>query len=345
MSLRGLDLALLEPWLRSTLPSRADGPLTATMLAGGRSNLTYKLDAGEAPLVLRRPPLGHVQSTAHDMAMEFRIISALAGTAVPVPAALRYRDDADGAAGVGTPFYLMDFVEGRIIATTKSNADFSHEQLRRLSLDLVEVLAALHSIDPAGVGLGDFGHPDGYLQRQLKRWRTQYEGSRNRELPDLDRLQEALGENVPQTTQVSILHGDYRLDNAIVSVTEGTPRIAAILDWEMATIGDSFADLGLLGLYWNVSAIEGAAAVPSAVDFAAGYPTFAELVESYARVRGIAVPDLSWYLAFSAYKLAIILEGIHFRFQAGETVGAGFDAIGGLVAPLADAGLTYLKGA
>ncbi len=342
MTVRGLDLTKLEPWLAEALPDRVSAPLEAAILAGGRSNLTYRLDAGGSPMVLRRPPLGHVQSTAHDMAREFRIISALAGTAVPVPTALRFDDDSAGAAGVGTPFYLMDFVDGRILSSTKANAAFTAGQLRRLSLDLVHSLAALHSTDPAGVGLADFGRPDGYLERQLRRWATQYDGSRNRDLPELDRLQEQLHDHVPATTQTSLLHGDFRLDNAIVTVDgSGTPAIGAILDWEMATTGDSFADLGLLGLYWNIGLVEGADAVPSAVDRAAGYPGFAELVDEYASDRGITVPDLSWYLAFSAYKLAVILEGIHFRFRAGETVGAGFESIGGLVTPLARAGLHY----
>jgi aminoglycoside phosphotransferase (APT) family kinase protein len=341
---RGLDLGLLEPWLASALPDRVAGPLEATILAGGRSNLTYRLDAGGSPFVLRRPPLGHVQSTAHDMAREFRILSALAPTAVPVPEALLFDDDTAGAAGVGTPFYLMDFVDGRILSSAKSNDGFSPTQLRGLSLDLIHSLAALHSTDPAGVGLSDFGHPDGYLERQLRRWAIQYEGSRNRELPELDRLQEALHDGVPETTQVSLLHGDFRLDNAIVTVDEaGDPAIGAILDWEMATIGDSFADLGLLGLYWTIGETTGLDAVPSSVDPTAGYPGFAELVDAYASARGISVPDLSWYLAFSAYKLAVILEGIHFRFQAGETVGAGFDSIGALVTPLARTGLTSLE--
>jgi aminoglycoside phosphotransferase (APT) family kinase protein len=345
VSVRGLDLDLLSPWLQRTLPERAAGQVSVSLLAGGRSNLTYRVDAGGAPLVLRRPPLGHVQSTAHDMAREFRIISALASTAVPVPNAVLFEDDSSGSAGVGTPFYLMDFVEGSILSSTKANAAFSPVQLRSLSLELVGHLAALHAVDPASVGLGDFGRPDGYLERQLRRWATQFEGSRSRELPELDRLQDALLDAVPATTQTSLLHGDFRLDNAIVRVDDqGDPHVGAILDWEMATIGDSFADLGLLGLYWNIGKIEGAAAVPSAVDPDAGYPSFTELVDAYAAARGITVPDLSWYLAFSAYKLAVILEGIHFRFTAGETVGAGFDTIGALVTPLARTGLDYLEG-
>lgn len=345
MSVRGLDLAIFTPWLRQSLPQRATGPVSASILAGGRSNLTYRVDVGGAPLVLRRPPLGHLQTTAHDMAREFRIISALATTKVPVPGAVLFDDDTNGKAGVGTPFYLMDFVEGSILASSTANSAFSAPQLRALSLELVGHLAALHDVDPTAVGLADFGRPDGYLERQLRRWATQYEGSRSRALSELDRLQDALHDAVPATVQSSLLHGDFRLDNAIVRVDDGgTPHISAILDWEMATIGDSFADLGLLGLYWNIGSIEGASAVPSAVDVAAGYPTFTELVDAYASIRGITVPDLSWYLAFSAYKLAVILEGIHLRFTAGETVGAGFDTIGALVTPLALAGLEYLEG-
>lgn len=372
MTVRGLDLDLLVPWLQRTLPGRVTGSVSATILAGGRSNLTYRLDpnaldqgaldpkalgTGASPLVLRRPPLGHVQSTAHDMAREYRIISALASSDVPVPTTVLFHDDSAGQAGVGTPFYLMDFVEGSILSSTSSNAAFSPPQLRALSFDLVGRLAALHSLDPINIGLADFGRPDGYLERQLRRWATQYEGSRNRPLPELDRLQAALHRAVPATVHSSLLHGDFRLDNAIVQVhAAGDPRIAAILDWEMATTGDSFADLGLLGLYWNIGAVvgagavdgaaevNGAGAIPSAVENAAGYPTFAELVDEYASIRAITVPDLSWYLAFSAYKLAVILEGIHFRFQAGKTVGAGFDTIGALVTPLARTGLDYVEG-
>lgn len=345
---RGLATSTLEGWLRAEHPGLVgDGALEATLITGGRSNLTYRLDGGPAPLVLRRPPLGHVLASAHDMAREFRVISALAGSAVPVPTAVLFRDDSDGAAGVGTPFYLMELVDGVVLSSPAANAPFAPRQLRELSFDLVGILAELHAIDPATVGLDDFGRADGYLERQVRRWGEQYDKSRNRELPELDALQSALRGSVPETMSSSLVHGDFRLDNAIVRVDgDGRPRIAAILDWEMATIGDSFTDLGLLGLYWDIRGVSdrAAAVAASAVDPAAGYPSFAELLDAYAADRRIVVPDLSWYLAFAAYKLAIILEGIHFRFQAGETVGPGFDTIGGLVSPLAAAGLRSLAG-
>ena len=343
---RGLSTSALEAWLRAEHPKLVgESGLDATLITGGRSNLTYRVLGGPAPLVLRRPPLGHVLASAHDMAREFRVISALGGSRVPVPEALLYRDDTDGTAGVGMPFYLMGFVDGQVLSSPAANAPFSPAQLRTLSLDLVATLTELHSLDPATVGLQDFGRASGYLERQVRRWGEQYDKSRNRELPELDALQAALRDRVPSTVSSSLVHGDFRLDNAMVRVdADGQPRVAAILDWEMATIGDSFTDLGLLGLYWDISSIseQAAAVAASAVDRAAGYPTFAELLDAYAAARGTPVPELSWYLAFAAYKLAIILEGIHLRFQAGETIGPGFDTIGGLVTPLAQVGLHSL---
>jgi len=342
--LPGLDVRALQDWLLLHQPELVGAvPLSASLIAGGRSNLTYAIRGAAEPLVLRRPPLGHVQSTAHDMAREFRVISALRGSRVPVPRAVRYVDDP--TAGVEGPFYLMERVKGRPIVTRDANAPYSPSQLRELSLDLARTLAHLHSIEPETVGLGDFGRPDGFVVRQVERWGTQYDGSRNRALPELDALQSELHAGIPETRRSSILHGDYRLDNALVRDIAGTPQLSAILDWEMATLGDSLTDLGLLGLYWNINSLDSElqGAVPSAVDLTAGYPTFEELVDEYSETAGVTVPELPWYLGLAAFKLAVILEGIHFRFQAGQTVGPGFDQIGALVTPLARAGRSYLR--
>jgi aminoglycoside phosphotransferase (APT) family kinase protein len=341
--LPGLDVHALQDWLLVNEPELVGAvPLSAGLIAGGRSNLTYAIRGAAEPLVLRRPPLGHVQSTAHDMAREFRVISALRGSRVPVPRAVCYVDDS--SAGVEGPFYLMERVKGRPLVTRDGNAAYTPSQLRELSLDLARTLAHLHSIAPDDVGLGDFGRPDGFLVRQVERWGKQYDGSRNRELPELDTLQRELHANIPETRRSSILHGDYRLDNALVRDIDGAPHLSAILDWEMATLGDSLTDLGLLGLYWNINSPDSelGGAVPSAVDLAAGYPTFEELVDEYSQTAGVTVPELPWYLGLAAFKLAVILEGIHFRFQAGQTVGPGFDQIGTLVTPLARAGRKYL---
>ena len=341
--LPGLDVRALQEWLLVNQPELLGAvPLSASLIAGGRSNLTYVIRGAAEPLVLRRPPLGHVQSTAHDMGREFRIISALRGSRVPVPRAVRYVDDP--AAGVDGPFYLMERVKGKPLVTRAANAAYTPAQLRELSLDLARTLAHLHSIAPDEVGLGDFGRPDGFVVRQVERWGKQYEGSRSRELPELDALQRELHEGIPETRRSSILHGDYRLDNALVRDLDGAPHLSAILDWEMATLGDSLTDLGLLGLYWNINSLDGElqGAVPSAVDLSAGYPTFEELVDEYSETARVTVPELPWYLGLAAFKLAVILEGIHYRFQAGQTVGAGFDQIGRLVTPLARAGRKYL---
>lgn len=343
----GLDVVAFGAWLAGAHPELAgagDGELTATRLTGGLSNLTYRIDGAARPLVVRRPPLGHVLSTAHDMRREFTILSALAGSAVPVPAVIDSVDDSDGAAGLGTPFFLMDFVAGPVLARRQDNAGHSPAELRATSLELARALGELHRLDPASVGLAEFGHPTGFLERQLRRWATQYDASRSRELAELDTLQERLGLSRPETNRDSLLHGDFRLDNAIVHPEgpEGS-RIAAVLDWEMATIGDSLLDLGTFSMYWDFAEIAGGAGIgSSAVDPAAGYPPFDELVDAYSEVVGASVPALGWYRAFAAYKLAVILEGIHLRFTNGQTVGPGFEQVGTVVVPLAGWGLEQL---
>jgi len=343
----GIDIIAFGRWLAGAHPEWSDGSgneLTATRLAGGLSNLTYRIDGAARPLVLRRPPLGHVLSTAHDMQREFTIISALTGSAVPVPSALAYLDDTDGEAGVDTPFYLMDFVPGPILSRPADNAGHSPAALRATSLELARTLGELHAIDPALVGLAEFGRPSGFLERQLRRWATQYDASRSREVADLDTLQARLGLTRPETTRDSLLHGDFRLDNAIVHPeSPDGERIAAVLDWEMATIGDSLLDLGTFSMYWDFHEVTGGQGIGgSAVDPAAGYPEFDELIDVYASVVGVSVPPLGWYRAFAAYKLAVILEGIHLRFSSGQTVGPGFEQVGSFVVPLARWGLAHL---
>jgi aminoglycoside phosphotransferase (APT) family kinase protein len=338
----GLDVPRFESWLRRNHPGLAGpGPLTATLMTGGRSNLTYGISGGTRPMVLRRPPLGHVQATAHDMAREHRVISALAGTAIPVPGALALNESTDDSAGTGSPFFLMTRMPGQALAHREQNAGHTPAELRQVSLELARLLAELHRLDPGPVGLGDFGRPDGYLARQLRRWQIQYDGSRSRDLPLLDRLQEGLRHNVPETLRNGLVHGDFRLDNALVQLPV-TP-ISAILDWELSALGDTAVDVGLLGLYWEIHTISPDPDF-SAVDPAAGYPVFGELLETYCTTLGAGVPHLSWYRAFAAYKLAVILEGVHFRYRAGSTVGSGFETIGDFARPLAEEGLAHLSG-
>lgn len=334
----GLDVAALTAWLAQTHPALAAGELSAEVIAGGRSNLTYAIEGAVIPLILRRPPLGHVLSSAHDMGREHRVISALGSSPIPVPAAIDLVDDTEDQRITGTRFFVMERAPGEVLSSPSQNAAYSADALHGLSVELVRHLADLHAVDPASVGLADFGRPDGYLDRQLSTWRRQLDASRSRETPELDRLQSDLAHGAPETTRTGIVHGDYRLDNALVAGPASRPHISAILDWEMATLGDPLVDLGIFALYWDIADLPGGA-VPSAVDPAAGYPSFDELVDVYAAQAGIATPDLRWYRAFAAYKLAVILEGIHYRYQAGDTVGEGFDRMGALVEPLARKGL------
>ena len=351
----GLDTAGLRAWLEREHPGLTDGgtgsggELTASVIAGGRSNLTYRVDGARVPLVVRRPPLGHVLSTAHDMRREHRVVTALAGSPVPVPRTVDVVDDTDRGEVTGTVFFVMEHVAGTVLSRPAQNAAFTTGGLHALGLELAEVLADLHAVDPAAVGLADFGRPDGYLDRQLATWRRQYDASRSRPQPRLDALQDRLAASVSDSGgRAGIVHGDFRLDNAIVSGPPDAPRVAAVLDWEMATLGDPLVDLGMLGLYWDIRGLTGTAGddgsddgALSAVVPGAGYPEFAALVDAYAARSGTAPPDLAWYRAFAAYKLAVILEGIHYRYRAGETVGEGFDRIGALVAPLAEDGLAH----
>ena len=345
----GLNVPGLQRWLAAAHPELvvAGQNLTASVIAGGRSNLTYAVDGAARPLIVRRPPLGHVLSSAHDMRREHRVISALATSPVPVPVAVDLVDDTEAGEVTGTLFFVMERSPGRVLSRPAHNVGFTPAALSGLSLDLVRHLADLHSVDPRAVGLDDFGRPDGFLARQLTTWRRQLDASRSRETPELDRLQAALEADVPETARTSIVHGDYRLDNALVVGAGDEAHVSAILDWEMATLGDPLVDVGMFAMYWEIADLPGAlsAAVPSAVDAAAGYPGLDEMVAEYARHAGIAVPELHWYRAFAAYKLAVILEGIHYRFQQGGTVGDGFDQMGGLVAPLARAGLASLGSA
>lgn len=335
----GVDVAAFAAWLAKQHPDlRGDTDrLEIELIDGGRSNLTYRVHGGARPMVLRRGPLGHALATAHDMAREARVLRALTDTAVPVPAVLAA--SADPVPGIDAPFYLMAFVDGRVLRTRADNAVLPDGGARALSFRLVDTLATLHSLPIDRIGLSDLGRPDGYLHRQLARWNRQLDASRSRELPEIDELAALLERRVPEKSEAALLHGDFRLDNVVVA--PGTVRIGAVLDWEMATVGDPLADLALFGFYWDLAenAQELPRALPSAVAPSAGYPPFQELVARYAEARGIAVPDLRWYSALSAFKLAVIAEGIHYRYTLGKTAGGGFETMGAAVAPIARLGL------
>ncbi len=327
----GLDLDRLTQYLHSAAPGLVEGPLRATLITGGRSNLTYELSDSSRTWILRRPPLGHVLATAHDMSREYRVLTALAATDVPAPETLLNCGD---AAILGAPFYLMERIEGLVPRTTDDVAQLSAAQGKALSGALVDVLADLHAVDPDAVGLGDFGHPEGFLARQVRRWSKQLAGSRSRTIPGVEALAERLAATVPDSARTSIVHGDYKLDNTIVDA-RAPEHIVGVLDWEMSTLGDPLADLGLLLLYWERGDRFGdnttvrTSACP-------GFLTADELVQRYARRCGHPLENLAWYRALGCYKLAVISEGIYYRYTKGLTVGDGFTNSGALVFGLVD---------
>lgn len=334
----GLDLDRLRGLLDRVRPGLVHGPLTGRLIEGGRSNLTYAVSDGTSKWVVRRPPLGHVLATAHDMKREHRVISALHPTNVPVPRPVLLCESEEDTAVLGSPFYVMEFVEGTPYRTADQLVPLGPERTRGAVLSLVDTLVELHAVDPAEVGLADFGRPEGFLDRQLRRWGKQLDASRNRELAGIDELHAALGRQLPTSPRATVIHGDYRLDNVLIGDDDS---IKAILDWEMSTLGDPLTDLGLLVMYSMPLDMPDSPVSTTAT--APGHPKPAELIERYAARSGRDVSKVSWYTAFAWFKLAVILEGIHYRYTLGQTVGDGFDRIGDLVPVFISHGLTTLQ--
>ncbi|MFI6819098.1 phosphotransferase family protein [Nonomuraea sp. NPDC050328] len=330
MTVPGIDQPALVAWMGRHLPEVGE-PLSVSLISGGRSNLTYRIQARERDVVLRRPPLGHVLPTAHDMRREWRVISALAPTAVPVPEPLAFCADEDV---IGAPFYLMGHVDG-VAVRDRDELHAGPEQARKLAERLAEILAAIHALDYREIGLADFGRPEGYLPRQLDRWCQQWERSSDGETPEFTRLVARLRERMPAVSAATLVHGDYRLDNTLVRLAPDT-EILAVVDWEMSTLGDPLADLGLTLTYWHDPGDDERAGIPVAGDvtLAPGFLNTAEFAAHYAKISGRDVTDLPFYIALGNFKLAVIVEGIHARFRQGKTVGEGFERIGAAVPTL-----------
>ena len=323
----------LADWLASNVTGTPAEVTDISLLAGGRSNLTYRLTlaAPDEParlLVLRRPPLGHVLPTAHDMSREYRVISALSGTQVPVAGPVAICADPDV---IGAPFYLMDYVPGQVFRTRDDAAVLTPAQATWLSGELAGMLAAIHAVDPAATGLGDLGRGTGYLRRQLDRWQRQWQLSMTRELPQYEDLVARLEADLPAEGETTLVHGDFRIDNVLVDLhSQGkgqSPRIAAVVDWEMATLGDPLADLGLTLVYWADKG-EGDWLSPADAVTVPGFGTRAEFAADYARRTGRDISRIGYYMAFGYFKLAVVLEGINARYLQHQTVGEGFDREG-----------------
>jgi aminoglycoside phosphotransferase (APT) family kinase protein len=307
----GIDAPSVTSWFHEHVPG-AEGPLGFELIAGGHSNLTYGVSdaSGTSRWVLRRPPTGHVLATAHDMGREHRIISALGPTAVPVPVTHGLCEDEDVN---GAPFYVMDFVDGTVARSKTIAEGLGVEQRERAGESIVDVLVDIHSVDLPAVGLDDLGRHEGYIERQLKRWHGQWEKSKTRELPVVDEVHAVLAANVPEQGPATIVHGDYRLDNCLVGA-DGS--VAAVLDWELCTLGDPLADLGLLMVYW-AEAGDPDPMPPDAPTTAEGFGSRKEVLERYAERSGRDLSKIDFYRAFGYWKLACIIEGVYARYAAG----------------------------
>ena len=339
---KGVDVSKVTAWFEEHVPG-ATPPLDFELIAGGHSNLTFGVtDAAGHEYVLRRPPLGHVLATAHDMSREHRIISALGPTDVPVPPALGLCTDESVN---GAPFYVMGFVDGHVIrdvGTATTVLDDSSR--RRAGESIVDVLASIHAVDVDDVGLGDLGKREGYIARQLKRWYGQFQASNEltqRPVPLVHEIHDRLSGSIPEQQGTAIVHGDYRLDNCMVG-DDG--RVVAVLDWEICTLGDPLADVGLLQVYWT-EAGDATAALLGAPTTAPGFPTRAELTDRYADASGRDLSHLDFYVAFGYWKLACIIEGVYSRYAGGAMGDAsGFEAFEKQVTALAELAASAAEG-
>lgn len=305
--MEGIQYEPVTAWLCAHIPELVP-PLDFMLIAGGHSNLTYRfVDGNNRGYVLRRPPLGHVLESAHDMGREYRIVSALVGTRVPVASTWALCDDAQVN---GAPFYVMDYVAGDVLHDAESARRLSEQVRYALGEQAVDVLAELHLIDPDSVGLGQLGRKEAYLARQLKRWTKQWQATKTHEIPEMEDSARLLQETMPEQVGATIVHGDYRLGNMIVA--DG--RIAAVLDWELCTLGDPLADLGYLLNDWVQPDEPGEHDVPTV---AGGFPGRELLCERYAAATGRDLTAINYYRAFSHWRLAAIGQGVYKRYLVG----------------------------
>ena len=305
MSEGAIDEAALADWCEANVEGFA-GPLTLTKFPSGQSNPTYRIHATSGDYVLRRKPFGPLLPSAHAVDREYRLLSGLYPLGFPVPAPLAICDD---PAVIGAIFYVMEMARGRPYANG-ALPDFDPDTRRGMYEQLVDTLAELHIIDPEKAELGDFGRPGNYFERQVARWTRQYRDSETDYIPEMERLIAFLPGTLPEQSRVSVVHGDYRIDNVVF---DGDGTLTAVLDWELATLGDPLADFSYLAMQWMMPA-DGAAGLAGLDQPALGIPTLEEIAARYAERSGVPVAgQLDWYFAYNLFRLAGIVQGIKKR--------------------------------
>lgn len=333
----GLDLVALERFLKDRGVS-VEGRLRAELISGGKSNLTYGILDDKSHWVLRRPPTAGLTPSAHDVAREFRITSALQGSEVPVARTVALCED---ESVMGAHFTVVEYISGQVVRSKDDLDALTDDDIDRSLGELVRIIAELHNVDYDAVGLGQLGRPDGYVTRQVKLWASQWGRVKTRELPDLERLHAALAESIPVSPTPSIVHGDYRIDNTILDAHD-PGRVVAVVDWELSTLGDPLTDLAMMCVYRH-PALDDVLGFPAAWS-SERLPSTDDLVQRYAVASGRDIANWNFYMGLAYLKLAVIAEGINHRWRAGATVGDGFDRAGEAVPDLVAAGLEALKG-
>ena len=328
----GIDRSGVEGWFEANVPD-AQLPLSFKRISGGRSNMTFGVrDSAGHAWALRRPPLGKRLGSAHDMGREHRVIAALQDTPVPVPPVIGL---CENESVNGAPFYVMGFVDGPILRSAEDAKEFDEDERRAIGERVVDTLVAIHAVDPDQAGLGDLGRREAYVERQLRRWHGQWEKSKTRELPVVDDVHDRLSARIPEQGPATIVHGDYRLDNMILSPSGD---VAAVVDWELCTLGDPLADVGMLLVYWSE---EGDDFMPlfAPATIAPGFPRRDDIRERYAERSGRDLSQIDFFAALGYWKLAIILEGVYARYASGQygKTDEGFEAFAKIVERLAEA--------
>ncbi len=328
----GIDRAGVEGWFEANVPD-VELPLSFERISGGRSNMTFGVrDSAGHAWALRRPPLGKRLGSAHDMGREHRVIAALQDTPVPVPPVIGLCED---EAVNGAPFYVMGFVDGPVLRSAEEASIFEEGDRRAIGDRVVDTLVAIHEVDPDEVGLGELGRKEAYVERQLKRWQGQWEKSKTRELAVVDDVHDRLSSRIPEQGPATIVHGDYRLDNMILSPSG---EVAAVVDWELCTLGDPLADVGMLLVYWSQAGDDFMPLFAPAT-IAPGFPKRDDVRERYAERSGRDLSQIDFFIALGFWKLAIILEGVYARYASGQygKTDEGFEAFAKVVERLAEA--------